>query len=250
MERRIMIFQTNPPINPWTRGAVIFFIFNSLTIFFTWMVFDMVAKPQNFTGPTWLTVVGISVLLYLLGAFFRVERLRVAILILGFFVALPGFIFFTAPIFLVMEAANVEFDVKVFIWFAFILLTCLCCVFQARRIINIESKNDYLRKNIRIKMSMGFFYPYCSEMLGYGDSNAKFSRGEILKIISPIIFLGYPLQRLIVTYNGNVGFFCVMALLTIPLAIYIAGKISAGYFLWIHLVGNFEAKHNIKIYLR
>ncbi|USX26721.1 hypothetical protein NHH73_00030 [Oxalobacteraceae bacterium OTU3CINTB1] len=225
-----MIFQSNPPINPWTRCAVIFFIFNSLTIFFTWMVFDVVGKPQNFTGPTWLTVVGISVLLYFLGAFFRVERLRIVILILGFFVALPGFIFFTVPIFLMMEAADVELDVKVIIWLTYVLLTCLCCVFQARKIIDIENKNDYLRKNIRIKMSIGFFYPYCAEMLGCGHRDARFSRGEILRMISPIIFLGYPLQRLIVAYGGNVGFFGVIAILTIPLAIYIAGKISAGYF--------------------
>lgn len=244
-----MIFQSNPPMNPWTRGAVIFFIFNSLSICFTWMVLDIAGKPQNFTGPMWLTIAGISVLLYFLGAFFRVERLRVEILILGLFVAFPGLVFFTVPTFLVMEAANVASDVKALIWLTYILLTGLWCIFQARKIIEIESKYDYLRKNIRIKMSIGLFYPYCSEMLG-GEGDAKLSRGEILTMIAPIMFLGYPLQRLIVTFGGSVGFFGVIAFLTIPMAIYIAGKISAGYFLWVHLVGAFEAKHNVKIFLR
>jgi len=244
-----MILRPIPPSSPWTRGAVIFFIFNSLSIFFAWMVFDITGNPQNFTGPMWLSVVGISVLLYFLGVFLKVERLRFVIIILGIFVALPGLIFFTLPIFLVIELTNVEFHVKALAWFSYILWTCLWCMFQANKIINFEEKYDYLRNTVRIKCSVGFFYPYATEAIDCVDER-KLSSRQILAMIAPIIFLAYPLQRLIVTFGANVGFFGVIALLTLPLAIYIAGKISAGYFLWVHLVGNFEAKNNVKIFLR
>lgn len=245
-----MIFQSYPPSSPWTRGAVIFFIFSSFSLFLIWMVFAIAGKPQNLTGPMWLFVVGISVILYFLGVFYRVERLRFAIFILGIFVALPGLVFLTLPIFLVMELANFEFDVKAIVWFSYLFFISLWCILQSRKIINLESKYDYLRKNIRIKRSIGFFYPYASDVLGCSEDAGNLDRGKILTMITPLIFLGYPLQRLMVTFGGNVGFFGVIAFLTIPMAVYVAGKISAGYFLWVHLVGNFEAKNNVKIFLR
>lgn len=250
MERRAMIFQSYPPASPWTRGAIIFLIFNSLSIFAVWMVFDIAGKPQNFTGPMWLSVAGISFLLYLLGAFFEVPRLRFAILILGAFVALPGLVFFTVPLFLFMELAKIESGIKLSICVAYVSLTCVWCSFQAKKVIDLERKYDYLRNNFRLRKAIGFFYPYGAGMLGYGDASTNLTRGKILSIITPITFLGYPMQRLISDVGGSVGVFGVITVLSIPLAVYIAGKISAGYFLWVHLVGNFEEKNNVKIFLR
>lgn len=245
-----MIFQSYPPASPWTRGAIIFFIFNSFSIFSVWMVFEIAEKPQNFTGPMWLSVAGISFLLYLLGAFFEVPRLRFAILILGGFVALPGLAFFTVPLFLFMELAKIESGIKLSVCFVYISLACAWCTYQAKKIIDLERKYDYLRNNFRLRRSIGFFYPYAAGVLGYGEASTGLSKGKTLSIITPIIFLGYPMQRLIADVGGAVGVFGVITVLSIPIAVYIAGKISAGYFLWVHLVGKFEEKNNVKIFLR
>lgn len=245
-----MILQSGPLSNPWTRGAIIFSIYNSFSIFLTWMVFDIAEKPQNFTGSLWLIVVGVSILLYLLGVFFEVRRLRCSILILGIFVALPGLIFCTVPLFLFMELAKIQSELKISILFSYIFLLGAWCFFQAKKIIYLEKKYDYLKKNVRVRGAIGFFYPYSSGMLREGGDGKNMGKRKILPIIAPIIFLGYPAQRLMADVGGSVGVFGVIAVLTIPMAVYLAGKISAGYFLWVHLVGNFEKKNSVKIFLR
>jgi hypothetical protein len=245
-----MIFQSYPPASPWTRGAIIFFIFNSLSIFSVWMVFDIAEKPQNSTGPIWLGVAGVSFGLYLLGVFSPVPRLRYAILILGVFVALPGLVFFTVPLFLFMELAKIESGIKLSVFSVYVSLMCAWCTFQAKKIIALERKYDYLRSNFILRRSIGFFYPYAADVLGHGEASTNLTRGKILSIITPITFLGYPMQRLIADAGGAVGVFGVITVLSLPLAVYIAGKISAGYFLWVHLVGNFEKENNVKIFLR
>ncbi|WP_177196909.1 hypothetical protein [Duganella sp. CF517] len=214
------------------------------------MVFDIAEKPQNFTGLLWLVVVGISILLYFLGVFFEVRGLRCSILILGIFVALPGLIFCTVPLFLFMELAKIRSEIKISILFSYTFLLCAWCLFQARKIIYLEGKHEYLKKNVRVRGAIGFFYPYSAGMLCEEGGGKSVGKRRILPIIVPIIFFGYPAQRLIADVGGSVGFFGVIAVLTIPMALYLAGKISAGYFLWVYLVGNFEKKSSIKIFLR
>jgi hypothetical protein len=214
------------------------------------MVFDIVEKPQNFTGSLWLIIVAISIVLYLLGRFFEVQRLRYSIIILGIFVALPGLVFCTVPLFLFMELAKIRSELKISISISYIFLLGFWCFFQARKIIFLERKYDYLGKNVRVRGVIGFFYPYSAGMLCEGNDGERIGKRRVFQIITPIIFFGYPAQRLIADVGGSVGFFGVIAVLTIPMAVYLAGKISAGYFLWVHLVGNFEKKNSVKIFLR
>lgn len=245
-----MILHSGPLSNPWTRGAIIFFIYNSFSIFLTWMVFDIAEKIQNFTGPLWLIVAGVSILLYLLGVFFEVQRLRYSILILGIFVALPGLVFCTVPLFLFMELAKIGSELKMSILISYIFLLGAWCFFQARKIIFLERKQEYLKKNVRIRGAIGFFYPYSAGMLCEEGDGGRVGKRRILPIIVPIIFLGYPAQRLIADVGGPIGFFGVLAILTIPMALYLVGKISAGYFLWVYLAGNFEKTNSVKIFVR
>ena len=245
-----MILQSTPLSSPWTRGAIIFFMYNSLSIFFIWMAFDIAGKTQNFTGPLWLIVAAISLILYFLGANFKVARLRCTIVILGVFVALPGLIFCTIPLFLFAELAKIEPKNKKFICFFYFFLVSVWCFKQAKKIIYLERRHDYLNKSIRIRSGLGFFHPDSAGVLSDSQGDGNFTRKNLLSIITPIVFLGYPAQRLISDVGGSVGFFGVIAVLTVPMSVYLAGKISAGYFLWIYLVGNFEARNKVKIFLR
>lgn len=245
-----MILQSTPLISPWTRGAIIFFMYNSLSIFLTWMVFDIAGRTQDVTGPLWVVVAAISLLLYLFGIYFTVKRLKFTIIILGVFVALPGLIFCITPTFLFAELAKIEPQNKKLIGVFYFLALFFWCVFQAKKTIHLERKYDYLRKNIRVRKGLGFFYPDSAGMLSAEPVDENFTKTKLLSIITPIVFLGYPMQRLISDVGGSVGFFGVIAVLTIPMSVYLAGKISAGFFLWIYLAGNFEARNNVKIFLR
>lgn len=245
-----MILQSTPFSSPWTRGAIIFLMCNSLSLFLIWMVFDIAGKAQNFTGPLWLIVAGVSLLLYVLGVCFEVVRLRYATLILGVFVALPGLIVCSTPLFLLAELAKIEDESKKIIWLFYFFLLFAWCFFEGKKIIYLEKKHDYLRSNVRVKGFIGFFYPDFSGVLSDEGSSAPFTKTKMLSIITPIAFLGYPMQRLLAEAGGSIGVFGFLAVLTIPMSVYLAGKISAGYFLWIYLVGKFEVENNVKIFLR
>lgn len=245
-----MILQSGPLINPWTRGSIIFFIYNSFSVFLIWMGFNIAKKPQDFTGSLWLVILGVSIFLYFIGRLFDVKRLRCTIIILGSFVALPGLIFCSIPLFLFMELAKIRSDLKILIIFSYVFLLGSWCFFQAREIIYLERKYNYLEKNVRVIGVIGFFYPYSAGMLCEGSDGERVGKRRIFQIITPIIFLGYPAQRLIADAGGSVGFFGVLSVLTIPMAVYLAGKMSAGYCLWVHLVSKFEKKNSVKIFLR
>jgi hypothetical protein len=66
----------------------------------------------------------------------------------------------------------------------------------------------------------------------------------------PISILGYPLQRYITDAGGYAATFAFISVLSVPLSVYIAGKIFSGYCLWLYLASKFERENNVKIFLR
>lgn len=247
-----MILQNTPLGNAWVRGATMFFLCNSLSVFSVWMVFHIVGRSQSFTGWLWLAVVAISLMLYVSGFIFQVARLKHVILILGAFVATPAFIFCLVPFILFLELAGIRLQGKVFLYCLYALTLLSWGGLQARRISRLEKEKNYFEENVRVRGSIGFFYPDCTEMLidCHGSAKGKSSARQSLAFLVPIIVLGYPLQKFLAATGGATGVFAFLTLFTLPMAIHIFGKISSGYFLWVYLASEFEVKNRIRIFVR
>lgn len=247
-----MILQNTPLGNAWVRGATMFFLCNSLSIFSIWMVFNIVGRSQSFTGWLWLAVVVISLMLYMSSFIFQVSRLKYVIFILGAFVAIPAFIFCIVPFFIFLELAGIKSQGKVFLHCLYALTLLSWGAFQARKIFRLEKEKNYFEENVRVRGEIGLFYPDCTEMLidGYGGARVNSSTKQSLAFVVPIILFGYPLQKFLTATGGATGVFAFLTLFTVPMAIHIFGKIFSGYFLWVYLASKFEVKRRIKIFIR
>jgi hypothetical protein len=58
-----------------------------------------------------------------------------------------------------------------------------------------------------------------------------------------LVPITYPLQRLFSDSGGLAAILLLLSILSLPLAIYIIGRITCGYYLWIRTIRKLECKH-------
>lgn len=247
-----MILSSTPMGGPWKRGSAAFLLTNSLSLFFVWMILDIVNKPQNFTGPTWLVVLLISIVLYTFEMTLPVKRLKHVILVLGIFVALPTFIFFSVPIFACLELSGANTKSKLLVYIFYFLPVALWAVFQSIKIVASQRREKYFEKEILIEGAIGYFDPNSAQDLGDPEKShvRDLSGGQRRAMVFCLVSITYPLQRYLAQFEGDAAVFLVASILSLPLLMYIAGKICSGYVLWIYLAGKFEKKNNLTILLK
>lgn len=248
-----MIIRSSPLGSPWKRGAAAFFMFNSLSIFMIWMISEIVRRPQENMGGIMLVITVFSGVLYLCGAIFKVRRLKYVILILGVFVAGPMLIFNGLIFFLFMELANYDSGRRILLSIFYVAAILSWGIFKAGEIIRLEKKFSYFEAELDVQESIAYFSQDDAQDLSNLKKRSKTGETvnkKIASILMPMVFLGYPLQRVLADTGGDAAVFAFMAILSVPLSIYIAGKMFSGYFLWVHLGGKFEKKFNAQIFLR
>ena len=248
-----MIIRSSPVGSPWKRGALAFFMFNSFSIFLIWMISEIVHRPQENMGLLMLVMSLISGILYLCSLVFEVKRLKYVILILGIFVVGPMLIFNGLIFFLFMELANYDLERKVLLSGLYFCAILSWGIFQGLEIIKLQKKFSYFETELEVQESIAYFSQ--DEALDLSELKKKNEMSEtvtkkISSLLMPLVFLGYPLQRVLAETGGDVAVFAFMAILSVPLSIYIAGKMFSGYFLWIYLGGKFEKELKAKIFLR
>lgn len=247
-----MIMHSNPSGGPWKRASCGFFLFNSLTLFMLWMVFEIVKKPQEFTGWTWWAVLLISIILYIFEMTLPVKRLKYVIFILGIFVALPVFVFFAVPVFMFFELSRMD-DGNKFIVLVFYSLPILAwSVFQSIQISRARYRENYFENEVFIQGENGYFDADNANDLGDPKkSHVKSLSGKSrFSLTFFLVSITYPLQRYLSAIGGDASVFLVMTILSLPLLIYISGKICSGYVLWIYMAGKFEKKNKVMIFLK
>lgn len=247
-----MIMHSNPSGGPWKRASCGFFIFNSLTLVMLWMVFDIVKKPQEFTGWAWGVVLLISIMLYVFEIAIPVKRLRSVILILGIFVALPGFLFFAMPIFMFFELAGMVGGKRIVFLSSYLSPVLIWSIFQSIRINKVRIRENYFEKEVLIQGPSGYFDADNADDLGdLGKTHVKRLSGKSrFSLAFFLVSVTYPLQRYLSGIGDYAALFLVMGLLSLVILIYTAGKICSGYVLWIYLAGKFERENKIKIFLK
>ena len=247
-----MIIQSTPLGSPWKRGSLAFLICNSMSIFFVWMAFDIAHKPEDFTGSLWLAVLACSAISFGFGMIFNVARLKYMVFILGFFVVVPILIFSSISFFVFLELSEYEFNTKAVLIFSYVAIVLLWGIIRFLKIVKLEKEVDYLKREIKIEGAHAYFSPDRTQDLSdMGNSNSRnFTLKQIFSITAPISLLGYPLQRYITDVSGYAAAFAFISIISVPLSVYLAGKIFEGYCLWIYLGGKFEREHKVKIFLR
>lgn len=58
-----------------------------------------------------------------------------------------------------------------------------------------------------------------------------------------LVPMAYPLQRLFSDTGGLPAVLLLLSILSLPLAIYILGRMACGYYLWIHTIRKLERQH-------
>lgn len=247
-----MIIQAAALGSPWKRGAAAFLICNSLSIFFIWMAFDIAGKPEKFTGWLWLAVLTISAIAYLFGLIFQVARLKYVTLILGFFVAVPIFLLSSVSFFVFFALSEYYWSTKITMAAIYIGVILIWGIINFSKIVKLEKQEKYLAGGVFIENSNAYFSPDNYHELSDHSSapQEKFTMKKIFSITFPISLLGFPLQRYITDTGGHAATFAFISVLSVPLSVYIAGKIFSGYCLWIYLGGEFERKNGVRIFLR
>ena len=247
-----MIMHSNPSGGPWKRASCAFFIFNSLTLLTLWMVFDIVKKAQEFTGYTWCVVLLISIILYVFEFAAPIKRLKYVILILGIFVALPGFLFFAMPIFMFFELAGMAAGKRIVFLSFYLSPVLIWSIFQSIQISKVRIRENYFEKEVLIQGANGYFDADNADDLGdLGKTHLKSLSGKSrFSLTFFLVSVTYPLQRYLSEIGDYAALFLVMGLLSLVVLIYAAGKICSGYVLWIYLAGKFERENKVKIFLK
>lgn len=247
-----MIIRSTPLGSPWKRGAGAFFICNSLSIFFVWMVFDMERKPADFTGWLWLAVVACSAVAYGFGMIFDVKRIKYVVLILGVLGAIPLFLLSSVSFFAFIELSQYERMKKLVLVLMYTVAIILWGSINFFRVIRLESESGYLAGGITIDNLNAYFspdnYPELSECKK--TSQKYLTAKKFFSIVAPVSIFGYPLQRYITDIGGYAATFAFISVLSVPLSIYFAGEIFSGYCLWIYLGSRFEKENKVKIFLQ
>lgn len=247
-----MILSSTPMGGPWKRGSGAFLLSNSLSLFLIWMILDIVNKPQNFTGPAWLAVLLISIVLYIFEITLPVKRLKHVILILGIFVALPMLIFFSLPIFACLELSRANTKSKVLVYIFYFFPIGLWSVFQSIKVIALQRREKYFEKEVSIEGKIGYFDADSAQDLGDPEKSHVRDLGATPKraMIFFLVSITYPLQRYLAEFGGDAAVFLLASIFSLPVLMYGAGKICSGYVLWIYLAGKFEKKNNLTILLK
>lgn len=238
--------------NPWKRGALSFLMCNSLSFLFFYGTFDGAGLADDIIGELFICNFFLCFGLFIIGlAPYRINRVKFFVAILGTFGIFPICIFFIMPFLTFLVLSNFSFFMKILLimlYAGFSIAWCIHVIIQTKC---TEKKFSYLGNCVIIKNDIAYIDRDRVRDFSRLEKHKKMS-GSLTKILSmvlPTVYIGYPLQRVIVDMSGQVGLMAFLAVLSIPMSLYVMGRMSAGYYLWIYLVGKLEEKIGAKIFL-
>ncbi|SHM98454.1 hypothetical protein SAMN05192549_103470 [Duganella sacchari] len=237
-----MIFNSSSETNPWKRCAPVFFMFNTFSLMNIWVVLEINEISKFLVNYLLLITPVLGVILFLLGIFFKeTKRLKNFVLIIGLFGVLPIFTTTLIPFFFSIFISKYDFLFKFYISFSYAIFLIFIFIFNIIKMKRVEKYSIYIKDKIKIKDS--FFYINLDEIKNYNiysKIKENSSTKTNFKKIFPFLFLVYPIQRLLTNVSGNVVVMYFLAILTIPLSIYMTIRMAEGYYLWIYLISHYE----------
>lgn len=239
--------------NPWKRAIPTFLMCNILTLLVMWMAFDIAGVERNVINYLLMIVPVFSIILIFVGIIFnQVRRIKHFVLILGIFGLTPIFISCLTPFIAFLIICKCYFSIKIFGFAIYFLALILSALINAKKMKIIEKNIDYLSKQISTSTeNFAYIDPKKMREIDFFIKKKPVRKiyEKIVPKLLPLAALGYPLQRLITDVAGHATTFAFLSILSVPLSIYIAGRLAAGYMLWVHLIGCREKTMGVPIFL-
>ncbi|NVD74589.1 hypothetical protein HUX88_29315 [Duganella sp. BJB1802] len=248
-----MIIRRAIEANPWKRIIPVFLMVNSFTLILFFVVFDILGYEKKPLFLLFFIVLFLSVAFFLIGYFSGGPlRLKFFVLIVGAFGIIPIVLFSMAPFVLCLMSPHGSFFFRIFILLLYFLVSAIWVVFEIRWIRKIFEKTSYFENQIEVCGAVSYVdRDEIEDIYDFKEikSNKNFY-AKAISILCPFALLGYPLQKLITGIGGEFGTLFFASMLSVPLSIYFIGRLSAGYYLWVHLIGKFEKEKETKVILR
>ena len=248
-----MIIRSSLVNNPWQRVIPPFFIFNMFSLSLFWLVFDILHYEKMFLNIAFVLIIVFSVLLFLFGYFFDgPERLKFFVLVMGIFGTTPIYVSTMIPfvLCLVFPWGNQILKTGIFVLYLFVAF--VWCFFEIKSVHKIFEKTKYFENQINFCGKKSYVSRDKIKDIYDFDKN-NFSEKKYWKIfgfVFPMATLTYPLQKYLTIVGGDAATFSFCSVLSVPLSIYMLGKVSIGYYLWIHQIGQYEKQKNTKVILK
>lgn len=203
--------------------------------------------------PSWIWQVEISAAVVGAAAFFLASLILKDTanpkMIVRALVAGTGF----SPVLVLLLSASLAFlattsgATRAWLWFGVavaMIVWCVKSVYEHRqriiqkRFIEREFSIEETQIVLRYPFKTDIAAPPVSDKTLPGRLFNKF--GPYLAVMIP---LAYPIQRLLTDTGGYSAVLLLLAILGLPLAIYIAGRLSCGAYLWVYKVSKLERQH-------
>lgn len=132
----------------------------------------------------------------------------------------------------------------------YVLISFFWIYVSIKKTASVEKSCNYLRSQINSDNGKKFIdRENLADFSILEKSHPTKKTNIIKKIIIPLAMLVYPLQKIISGLGGNAAVFGAVSILSVPLSLYIIGKIASGYYLWIHCIGKLEKEYKSNILL-
>lgn len=246
-----MILTPLPLDNPWKRSAIVFFMFNTMSVVMVWIVFDIKGISNEETEQIFLLNPVVSIAIFFLGIFLPASTRVVSfVLILGIFGLFPILLFSMLPIFSYLLVSSSSSTVSTSVIFCYLAIALLWILIKFRATAVMENKFNYLESHIYNCGLLKFLDR--SNLMEFSALEKKPKRKYrfMKSLIIPLSCAGYPLQKLLTSIGGESAVLLFLSIMCAPLSIYFMGRIASGYYLWIYSVRRYEKVHNTKLFMK
>lgn len=247
-----MLFESGQESNPLKRAVPAFFLFNMLTLGIIWVALDIVGQKKEIINSFLILIPIFSIVLFFVGSIaHNIFRVKYFVLIMGIFGVMPIFTACLSPFVAFLIIAKYSSFSKVVAACFYLFSLILSAFINARNLKLLEEKVGYLDRQINSRNSKYYFIDRkkMKEISFFMKKRSIFRIcGEIIPGLLPIAVLGYPLQRLITDVGGHATTMAFLSIISVPLSLYMAGRIAGGYMLWVYLINCHEKKIGFPIF--
>jgi hypothetical protein len=242
-----MIIRETPVDNAWYRAAGVWFIALSAINCLAWPVADYC--KYDLPHLQWLalaTPLG-SLILGILGKLLgEPRRILLFVMIIGLFGIVPLLAGLLVPIFCLLLLCQ-ENPARSLIFMALCLTPSAYWISVEVEVLRLNMiRERFIEREFRI--GKNFLYLNRSpttDLEGRPAGNGPFLEraGWIFPTLVFLLPIAYPLQRLIFHAGRAPAVVLLLTILGTPLAIYILGRMTRGFYLWIYTVRKLELQH-------
>lgn len=243
-----MIIREAPVDNAWYRAAGTWFVALFAINCLAWPVLDFYRYDLSRFGWIAFSIPVGSAILWMFGRLFGApKRVMLFATVIGLFGITPLLLGSLLPIIVLLFLA----DPKSFYLRASMALCLFLLAYWMRIEVKALHKKIVSKRFIEREFRIGIDAIYLNRApkTNLDDAPQKHpQRRDTAAGFYPVLFFllaaGYPLQRLLFDSGGVPAVVFLLSILGTPLAVYIIGRVTCGFYLWIYTVRKLELQHD------